>query len=852
MKCIRLFLFLLASIVLLFSGVTSAFSQISSREFLNLETLPDSVRISFFAYSHAPGLIRFYSLADWNRYEGETVIEEYGSVVIEEDEKIYPLMRKLQGKDTLQCEELLNKSGIGRVIDNLPDSSFYTLYDGQYKDKLRWNSLQRNLLTQAMRDPQMRGKCLERYLSRCSCEVELFLSGRELGKIELYGKDAPVDICLYGMDLMRLIVNEFVDSNPRDFHKLGWYDYPDHFTNLAEHFEIEEKFLLLDYGNTARGGKYTDNLNREYVASLRLREPFQKMDKVAYPNVRILYSATESDKGLQRVPNLHKKARKVVERVLNVPFFSKRVEQKGERLNVWFFNDRNVNDYLVSLVAERTAELGIGEKELQHSILVEFPSRKPDMYLMLPDNRIILLIEDGYRYNYGVLKEFVTLPDSIEIHWKSEGEVDIPNIQKSGFWSGWVDLFTYGHSEKPYTVLLPSEIEQVYAAISDKDVNQVDLEEFGLAPGWVRRNAGKIWEMCANYNQRDVYYKRFSMNREQEKFFRNSFSDPSNLKKYLLQILKGGPWDVYNAVNEFTAVVHWSGGEKDTLLSGRDFFAHNLYPYVQDVWKGAAETHMPQGTALYKRMLDLWLLEHNVQLHKLGREDIKGQIRELERDFKVVEAGQLMDFGMGGGVYVKNDVPAYYALLRTDDMPEYMEFKYIFEKQEGKFPKFENLRRDFRGIIDKLKGIPFIQKLLGEGYLKILVSYVNDSLMSDYQIERNEGHNSREIFEDNPSFKGALERGECIYVEAVKQWTDYREKPGDDTIARYLIHSFVVSPTDKILVSVFGNRFIYNTEYRYKNSSTWVVNSQGHTWMAPRYGNYNNSTLLDLEGNVVN
>lgn len=122
------------------------------------------------------------------------------------------------------------------------------------------------------------------------------------------------------------------------------------------------------------------------------------------------------------------------------------------------------------------------------------------------------------------------------------------------------------------------------------------------------------------------------MNREQEKFFRNSFSDPSNLKKYLLQILKGGPWDVYNAVNEFTAVVHWSGGEKDTLLSGRDFFTHNLYPYVQDVWKGAAETHMPQGTALYKRMLDLWLLEHNVQLHKLGREDIKGQIRELERD----------------------------------------------------------------------------------------------------------------------------------------------------------------------------------------------------------------------------
>ena len=467
------------------------------------------------------------------------------------------------------------------------------------------------------------------------------------------------------------------------------------------------------------------------------------------------------------------------------------------------------------------------------------------LFSHLPATIVLLVVFMVHAPVAAFSQSLQNLPDSIEIHWTTEGFVDIYNIQKMGFRSGWVDLFPYAYSEKPHIVLFPSEIKQVYAAISDKDVNQVDLEEFGLSPGWVRRNAGKIWEMCANYNPRDKYCKRFSMNKKQKEFFRKSFSDPSNLKRYMLMILKGEHWSGYNAVNEFTAVVHWRSGEKDTLLSGRDFFAHNLYPYVQDVWKGAAETQTPQGAALYKRMLDLWLLEHNVQLHKLGGQDIKGQIRELERDFEVVEAGQLMDFGLGGGVYVKNDVPAYYALLRTDDMPEYLEFKYIFENREGKFPELENLRRDFSGIIDNVKEIPFFQKLLDEGYFRISISYVNNTMMSEYQIERNVGHNSREIFESNPSFKGVLERGECIFVEAVKQWTDYRSELENDTIARYLIHSFVVSPTGKVLVSVFGNRFFFPTKYDFDKPSTKVVNSQGQTWMAPLYGGNRYSKLLD-------
>lgn len=870
MKCPSLLSSLLASAIFLVAGAAPAFPQTSEQALMNLEMVPDSVRISFTKECPVPGWtpyrIRFYSMEDWSKYEGEYMLfeQDCGSIVIRGDEEIYALLGKLKGRDTLRSREQLEYLEIGSVVDNLPDSSFCRLYDGQYKDKLKWNISQQNLLAQAMRDPQVRRNHVERQLSRYRCVVELYLSGRELGKMELGGKESfvrgiwhlvPSVQHLDWMDLMKLIVNDYVDSHPQDFHNLGWQDYPEHFDALSENFLVEERSLLLDNCNIAGGGRYTANRHREYAAVLKLMEPFRRVDKVAYPNVRIVYCAAESDGVLPRIGNLHKKVRKVVEKVLDVPYFSERVEQKGQRMNVWFFNDRNVNDYLISLVAGRAAKSGIGEEELQRSILVEFPSRnKPDMYLLLPDNRIMLLIDKGFRYNYGALHKQMSaaVPDSIEIHWKTEGFVDIPNIQKGRFRSGWVDLFPYAHSEKPYVVFCPDKVSQVYAAISCKDITRIDLEEFGINPEKVRRDTDKIWKIASNYNKRDKYYKRFSMNRMQRRFFRESFSDRSNLERYMLQVLKGGPWYEYNAVNEFTAILHWGGGGKDTLLSGRDFFAHSLYPFVKDEWKGAAETHTPQGDALYFRLLDLWMLEHNEEMHKLGVYDIRGQIKELEKDFEVVEAGQLMDFGSGGGVFVKNDVPAYYALLRTEDMPEYMDFKYIFEKRSGKFPEFDNLRRDFPDMVEKLKGIPFFQKLLGEGYLKIIVSYVNDSMMSEYQIKRNVDYNNGKIFEDNPDFRCSLERGGCIYVEAVKPWLPYNSLgSGDERVARYLANSFVISPDGKILVSAFGNRFFFPIEYNLTDPSSWVVNSQGQTWMAPIYGGNRNSILLDMEGSFL-
>ena len=74
-------------------------------------------------------------------------------------------------------------------------------------------------------------------------------------------------------------------------------------------------------------------------------------------------------------------------------------------MRIWYFNDRNVNDYLRVLAVEgmrRAKTYYVSWSDIKHSILVEYKSSKGwNMYLLLPDNRLVMLIENGWVYNYG-------------------------------------------------------------------------------------------------------------------------------------------------------------------------------------------------------------------------------------------------------------------------------------------------------------------------------------------------------------------------------------------------------------------------------------------------------------------
>ena len=88
MKCLSLLSSLLSSVIFLVAGAAPAFPQTSEQALMNLEMVPDSVRISFTKECPEPGWtpyrIRFYSMEDWSKYEGEYMFleQECGSIVI--------------------------------------------------------------------------------------------------------------------------------------------------------------------------------------------------------------------------------------------------------------------------------------------------------------------------------------------------------------------------------------------------------------------------------------------------------------------------------------------------------------------------------------------------------------------------------------------------------------------------------------------------------------------------------------------------------------------------------------------------------------------------------------------------
>lgn len=122
MKCSRLFSSLLASVVFLAAGSASAFSQTPAQDLPDLDMLPDSVRISIVEERPDAGWkpygIRFYSMEDWMRHEGDIAhfSVDCGTIVIGEKSEVAALMQKLQEKDAIQTEDFLEKLGIGKEI----------------------------------------------------------------------------------------------------------------------------------------------------------------------------------------------------------------------------------------------------------------------------------------------------------------------------------------------------------------------------------------------------------------------------------------------------------------------------------------------------------------------------------------------------------------------------------------------------------------------------------------------------------------------------------------------------------------------------------------------------------------
>ena len=386
------------------------------------------IKLAMVLDPHPSGEMRYYSLSDWNMYEGDVDldIDNISSITLvkrrDKDAFMEILSKYAVHQEDKQAR--LEQFGVGESINALPDSCFQNLYEGRFSDMLQWNPHQVKYLADSLRKESLRSRLLDSYLLDFQYEggnkvyyVEMYrngevvervrLSGRDFyrgdiekflqGKLDTKGKVPEITPYLYGMDLLKELAKRFVERWPNTLYKLGWHDCKQMYSRLEESFTIEDKCQLLDNWNVKYGGRYIDNRTPEYIARLSI--------KGGNPNVHLMFLHTYNTDFNKQISAMENSYKSLVERVCSVPFIREKAVDAGAQLWIWYFNDRNVNDYLHLLAVEglrRAHVYGISWSDLKNSVLVEYKARKGwNMYLLLPDNRLVMLVEDGWKYNYG-------------------------------------------------------------------------------------------------------------------------------------------------------------------------------------------------------------------------------------------------------------------------------------------------------------------------------------------------------------------------------------------------------------------------------------------------------------------
>ena len=386
------------------------------------------IKLAMVLDPHPSGEMRYYSLSDWNMYEGDVDldIDNISSITLvkrkDKDAFMEILSKYAVHQEDKQAR--LEQFGVGESINALPDSCFQNLYEGRFSDMLQWNPHQVKYLADSLRKESLRSRLLDSYLLDFQYEggnkvyyVEMYRNGEVVERVRLSGRDfyrgdiekflqgkldtkgivPEITPYLYGMDLLKELAKRFVERWPNTLYKLGWHDCKQMYSRLEESFTIEDKCQLLDNWNVKYGGRYIDNRTPEYIARLSI--------KGGDTNVQLMFLHTYNTDFNKQISAMENSYKSLVERVCSVPFIREKAVDTGAQLWIWYFNDRNVNDYLHLLAIEglrRAGMYGISGSDLKNSVLVEYRARKGwNMYLLLPDNRLVMLIEDGWKYNYG-------------------------------------------------------------------------------------------------------------------------------------------------------------------------------------------------------------------------------------------------------------------------------------------------------------------------------------------------------------------------------------------------------------------------------------------------------------------
>lgn len=821
-----------------------------------LERETDSVKVStvkkiyFPKYEDDRVECGYYDTYCWWENDRFTIVDEetVAQYTLKTDSEICDFMARLKYAGTIAEDDMLEEFGISLNQLKLQSNDILQLYDGYYRDMLKWNRQQLEYLLDSLNNKELRLDYLKKYLSNThrtrpmgnNFRIEIYRGGNTVSNLmsgkEFYAYfmgDQASGYCK-GKPLLSIFLDDYIENNYQQLLTLGWWDHKKYVDKLEEEFEVVAKGQFWD--DSEKGGRYTRNNKRQYIFSLK--------GKGLPSNVRINFIAQEQQGKLFSSKPMMAQYMDAAERALSYSAIRMMLENEGAELSVFFFNDLTINDYLVNGSKYCPKLKNISQNLFKKAITVELVSgnHNKTLMLLLPNDNIVLynvrgtlpkeLDIAGRRINTGpfnICGELFTQDGdiitsagvkSIEIHWKATGNRFIENCQQGMYRGSWIDLVEEYGSKEPYMVGDSEKIEKIYRQVTkykdffgsqaqkERQMTSVIMDEMDVSYHNLLQYTKSILKWNAHLEKNDsIYLSRFKMNPQQKEYFISTFTRPQNFSRYMEYLLEDTS---HYGVNQYKVVIHRRYGDKDTLLSGKDFFAHSINPYLKDVWKEVADYDTPRGEELYNKMLKLYMLEHGKKLHELGRYDIVAQLDELEKTFLVGASGQLMDFGKGGGVYVDNASPAYYAMLHKEWMPENLQVKYIFEKKQGEFKPFDNLRKDFDKTVKRVMRNEQLMQLLRQDLSWLDITYVNDSPLSNYLSTMIKGRMNEDNFKLPES---------ALYVEHI-QWKTNEEYKHP----YYFVQGYLLLPNGKLIQCKHGRRIFFGAEYKVDDPETWVTN----------------------------
>lgn len=287
-----------------------------------------------------------------------------------------------------------------------------------------------------------------------------------------------------------------------------------------------------------------------------------------------------------------------------------------------------------------------------------------------------------------------------------------------------------------------SKVRRLNAAIKNSSVHSFSVSDYGIDTSWIKTHSKEMLERYSNK-------KDFSWNSQQRQYMNQQLGEIDQYQRHFLAYIEAGCcYGIHrNYRDELIIRVFRSGKVENELTSRKrnygfympwtNAFGDTIADHSIEKELAAVVTlnnikPMLQGERLLKYLAEKIIEYHKSTLYQLEAYTFEEEIKELETDFKIKSFEELYTRGR----YVWDEPSAFKIVLANDLMRKNVRLDFVASERNGTLYSRDSIKRDYRGIVQRVQSIDFITKFFEQDTLAQLdIYYFNNRGINKYNIE---------------------------------------------------------------------------------------------------------------------